>query len=349
MATLNFESEVIASGFTIPWGIEVLAEGEYLVTERLGELVYVNHGQSLKLEGLPEIKTIEVDRPYGGLMDVSIHPQYDSNRLVYIAYVNDAYNMTVARFSFAKWSIEDFEVIFESNAFSIGSRIAWEDESHFFVTQGMGGTPKPEPGPQDLGHDGGKIHRLMADGSIPADNPIFEGGLGPTSIWSYGHRDPQGLYFDKTERVLFAHEHGPLGGDELNIIHKGGNYGWPLFSKGLNYDGTVVGELSEEEAKRSTTLPVKSWGPTFNMAPSGLERLDGTALSSLRNHFVWGSLAQQRLIAYDLISGQTSIILENVGRVRDVTQLPSGALLVLIDAKSPKTTDSGRVVKLTLQ
>lgn len=347
MAMLDVESKVIATGFTIPWSIEVLAEDEYLVTERMGGIYYINDGQSVKLEGLPETRTVQTDRPYGGLMDVSLHPSFDTNRWVYIAYVNDAYQMAVARFTFANQSVQHFDVIFESNAFSIGSRIAWQDDGHFFVTQGMGGSPKPDPGPQDLNHDGGKIHRLHADGSIPEDNPIFDEQSGPTSIWSYGHRDPQGLFFDAEEGVLYANEHGPFGGDELNIIQKGGNYGWPRFSHGLNYDGTPVGDLSEDEAGESTVLPVKAWGPLFSMAPSGLERLDEATFPAVAGQFVWGSLAQHRLIAYDMSSDQTTIIGESIGRVRDVTQLANGELLLLIDSGSPKPSDPGRLVKLS--
>jgi glucose/arabinose dehydrogenase len=346
MATLDFASEVIAEGFTIPWGIEVLADGEYLVTERMGELVYIKDGRSIKLEGVPDTRTSKADRHYGGLMDVSLHPLFSENGLVYIAYVDHDYRMVVARFNFTDRTIQDFEVVFKSNAFSIGSRIAWEDDSHLFVTHGMAGVPLPEPGPQDLNVDGGKIHRLMEDGSVPADNPILAGRSGPTSIWSYGHRDPQGLLVDKTVGVLYATEHGPLGGDELNIIEKGGNYGWPRFSYGLNYDGSTVGDLSEEEADSLTILPLKWWGPTFNMAPSGLERV---TFPSIGTRLVWGSLVQQRLIAYDVNTGLTSVILDDVGRVRDVTQLPSGDLLVLVDVESSIKTYSGRVVKLTLK
>jgi glucose/arabinose dehydrogenase len=221
--------------------------------------------------------TWEAGRHFGGLMDVSLHPSFDNNRLVYIAYVNDEYNMSVARSNLAGEAVQNLEVIFESTAFSIGSRIAWDE-----------------------------------DGSVPIDNPIFEGTVEPTSIWSYGHRDPQGLYFDREEGLLYARAHGPLGGDELNVIEKGGNYGWPLFSYGLNYDGTTVGGLSEEEA---------GW-------------------------FVMGSLFQHRLIAYDPASGRTMLVSEQLGRIRDVAQLPSGDLIVLLDSEG-LAKGSGRVVRLT--
>ena len=211
----------------------------------------------------------------------------------------------------------------------------------------MGGTPYPDPGPQDLSNDGGKIHRLHADGTVPADNPVFEDATAPSSIWSYGHRDPQGMYFDAKEGVLYETEHGPLGGDELNVVTKGGNFGWPLFSYGLNYDGTPVSDLTEEEAGQTSILPLRGWDSSFNMAPSGLELIAGNLFPELAGSFVFGSLAQQRLIAYSAESGETTILLDQVGRVRDVVELPSGALLILIDTGSPTPSDSGRIVKLT--
>ena len=215
MATLDFSSEVIAEGFSIPWSIAVLAGDEYLVTERMGELVYIKDGHAIELDGLPETRTIKSDRHYGGVMGVSLHPLFRDNRLVYLAYVDHDLHMVVARFTFIDQSIREFEVIFESNAFSLGSRIEWEDDSHFFVSQGAAGFPLPDPGPQDVMSDAGKVHRLMEDGSIPTDNPVFEGQSEPSSIWSYGHRDVQGLFLDRDNDVLYATEHGPLGGDEL--------------------------------------------------------------------------------------------------------------------------------------
>lgn len=345
---LDVTPEVIASGFTIPWGIEVIGEEEYLFTERLGSLLYYRDGETVALSGVPETVTVTFGGlVYGGFMDVSLHPGFATNGWVYLAYVNAAGRMAVARFHFGDRSVQNFEVLFESNAFSIGTRIAWEDADHFFVTQGQGGSPYPEPGAQALTHDGGKIHRLMADGTVPPDNPVFEGHTAPSSIWSYGHRDPQGLYFDAGEGRLYATEHGPLGGDELNVIAKAGNFGWPLFSYGLNYNETPVSDLTEAEARRTTLLPLKYWDRTFNIAPSGLERLEGSLFPEWDGAFVLGSLAQRRLLAYDADSDQTSILLDDVGRVRDVVQLPSGSLLILIDAGSPRASDSGRIVKLT--
>lgn len=345
VALLEVKADTIASGFQIPWAVEVLGESEFLVTERLGGMRHIRDGRAVALEGLPESRTVRTGALIlGGYNDVSLHPRFRENGLVYLAYVNTGSRMAVARFNFADRTVRDFEVIFESNALSIGSRIAWQDDDHFFVTQGIAGAPRPEPGAQDPAHHAGKIHRLRADGSIPADNPILGRATAPTSVWSYGHRDPQGLLVDGG--TVYATEHGPLGGDELNVIQKAGNYGWPLFSYGSNYDLSPVGTMTEAEARRSTILPIKAWGPRLNMAPSGLVRLRGSAFPALDGSFVWGSLARRQLIAYDPIRETTSILLDRVGRVRDVAQLPGGGMVILLDATDGKAAN-GVVVRLT--
>jgi aldose sugar dehydrogenase len=347
-SVLDVNIEIVASGLSIPWGIEIIAEDEYLFTERLGGLFYYRDGETVELEGVPRAYWVEVaGLVYGGVMDVSLHPDFDSNHLVYLAYVNPSGHMAVARFNFESQAIDDLEIIFQSDSFSIGSRIAWQDNDHFFVTQGVGGTPYPEPGPQDLSSDGGKIHRLMADGTVPPDNPVFQGASAPFSIWSYGHRDPQGLLVDPSDGRVYSTEHGPLGGDELNVLEKGGNFGWPWFSYGLNYDETTVSSISEAEAAQSTVLPIKFWDARINIAPSGLERLQDSLFPEWDGYFLIGSLSQERLIAYDPVGDETVILLDRIGRVRDVAQLPSGAILLLIDARTPAYSDTGRVIKLT--
>lgn len=340
--------EVIASGFTIPWGIEVIGEEDFLFTERLGSLFRYKDGTVTQISNIPNSNIYRFSRLFfGGLMDVSVHPQFDSNNLVYIAYVATDDRLAVARFQLQNNTAQNLEVIFKANAFSIGSRIVWQNNTHFFLTLGLGGTPYPKPGAQNLNDDRGKIHRLMEDGSIPPDNPTFPGFSSPTSIWSYGHRNPQGLYYDPDSGTLYANEHGPLGGDELNIITKGGNYGWPLFSYGLNYNKTPVSNMSEQEAAATTILPAKYWGPYFRVAPSGLIKLSDSNFNSWNGSFLMGALRPQDLLRYKLETDETEIVLANVGRVRDVAQLPSGNLLILVDAGSPNDADEGRIIKLT--
>lgn len=328
--------DVVAEGFGIPDGIAVIAEDEYLFADRTGSLYHFVGGEIRALDGIPGSRMSDV---YGGLLDVSLHPDFDQNRWVYISYNDTSHDLAVARFELRDGSVENLEVLFRSDEFSIGSRIEWEDDAHFFLSFGIGGDPYPDPGPQNLGADVGKIHRLLADGGVPADNPLFAGASGPTTVFSYGHRNPQGLFYDAAEGGLYATEHGPLGGDELNFVEAGGNYGWPLFSYGLNYDNTDVSDMTEAEAEGSTILPLAYWGPDSRVAPSGLLWVDGA--------FLLGALYSHDLIRYDPDTGVTDVVADRIGRVRDIAILPSGALLVSLDAGSPDRSDPGRVVRIS--
>ena len=333
---LTTEPGVLASGYWIPDGIAVIGEDEFLFADRAGALYHYVAGRTTEVRGIPKSRTSDI---YGGILDVSLTPGFRDSRLVYIAYNNNAYDLTVARFELRDDRAERLSVIYQSDEFSIGSRIEWEDSSHFFLSFGVGGNPTPDPGPQDLSSDVGKIHRLTADGQVPPDNPILPGASRPSTIWSYGHRNPQGLYYDSLKRTLYSSEHGPMGGDELNIVLAGRNYGWPLFSYGLNYDGTRVSGMSEDGARGVSVLPAKHWGPDFRVAPSGLLFVDGA--------FLLGSLRQQHLMRYDPATDETEVVMRNVGRVRDIAQLPSGKLLIAVDAKSPKPSDRGRIIELS--
>ena len=343
-ALVMTEPGVLASGYWIPDGMAVIGEREFLFADRGGALYHYVGGGVTEVRGLPASRTSGV---YGGLLDVSLHPSFPDSRLVYIAYNDASFDLTVARFELRDDRAENLSVIYESDEFSIGSRIEWEDPSHFFLSFGVGGDPYPLPGPQDLSADVGKIHRLTADGQIPADNPILPGALEPSTIWSYGHRNPQGLHYDALERTLYAIEHGPLGGDELNIVLAGGNYGWPLFSYGLNYDRTPVSDMSEGAAREVSILPAKFWGPDYRVAPSGLLFVEGSQFASWNGAFLFGALKPQHLLRYDPATDKTEIVRRNVGRVRDIAQLPSGKLLIAVDAGSPKSSDRGRIIELS--
>jgi glucose/arabinose dehydrogenase len=329
------EPGVLASGYWIPDGIAVIGEGEFLFADRAGSLYHYADSAVTRVQGIPATRTSGI---YGGLLDVSLHPGFTENRLVYIAYDDASFDLVVARFELRNDRAVGLSVIYESDEFSIGSRIEWQDTSHFFLSFGVGGNPDPDPGPQDLSADVGKIHRLTAGGQIPPDNPILPGASTPSTIWSYGHRNPQGLYYDASTGKLYATEHGPLGGDELNIVVAGVNYGWPLFSYGLNYDRTRVSDMTEDAARAVSILPEKFWGPDYRVAPSGLFPENGG--------FLIGALNLQHLLRYDPATDETTIILQNVGRVRDIARLPSGKLLIAVDAGSPKQADRGRIIEL---
>ena len=293
---------------------------------------------------------------HGGLMDVSIHPNYPTSPWVYLSYLDTDSFATVARFQIQDKAAIQFEIIFRtrsSSDYGNGMRIVWEDDAHFFLNIG-GSTLTTNTNPvfvsQDLEEDWGKIHRLKEDGSIPLDNPVFDGLTSPTSIWSYGHRDSQGLYFDKSSDTLFGLEHGPKGGDEFNVIEKGGNYGWPLFTYGVNYDGAEVSTISEDEAAASTILPEHYWTvPTDYggqaVAPAGLLKVDGSNISDWNNHFLFGSLAFRRLMKYNHETNET-FGLNIEGRVRTIKQLPSGDIIALIE-RNDLNLSNGKIVRIS--
>ncbi|MBT8487862.1 MAG: PQQ-dependent sugar dehydrogenase [Gemmatimonadetes bacterium] len=333
---------VIAYGFTIPDALTVIGDEEFLFLERGGTVYRYDSGEVTVVSGIPSSRMSDV---YGGLLDLSLHPDFPSNSLVYLAYNDASHDLAVARFELRGDRAENLEVIFESDDFSIGSRIVWEDADHFFLSAGIGGDPYPDPGPQDLDSDVGKIHRLLADGRIPPDNPVLPGRTEPSSIWSFGHRNPQGLHFDDDQGILYAVEHGPLGGDELNVVEAGGNYGWPDFSYGLNYDRTPVSNMTEEQAEATSILPLAHWTPAFRVAPSGLHRVEGGADPSWQGSFLIGALYRQDLLRYDPVTEQTDVVRSRVGRVRDIAQFPGGDYLIAVDAGSPAASLTGRIIR----
>ncbi len=336
--------ETLTTGYDVPDAIAVISEDEFLFAERSGALYHYDRGQVTEIRDIPQ--SVMADG-YGGLLDVSLHPVYATNRLVYIAYNDTGFDLSVARFELMGDRAANVEVIYRANSFSIGSRIVWEDSSHFFLSLGIGGSPYPDAGPQDLGLDVGKIHRLTAEGSVPANNPILPGATAPTTVWSYGHRNPQGLVYDAAQGRLVANEHGPLGGDELNTVTAGANYGWPLFSYGLNYDGTGVSNMTETEAAGVSVLPDKAWGPNSRVAPSGLLLSQSPLFPTWRRSFLMGAMYRQDLIRYDPITDETETVLDRVGRVRSIASLPGGQLLISVDAGSPNARDRGRILRLS--
>mgnify|MGYP001816662824 CR=1 FL=1 len=337
------EPGVLVTGYGVLDAIAVVGEGEFLFAERTVAIRWFSAGTITEVTGTPPVRMSDV---YGGLLDVSLHPGFEQNRWVYIAYVDGSFGLAVARFELRDDRAEGLEVIREWNEFSIGSRIEWQDADHFFLSFGVGGSPFPDPGPQDMSSAVGKIHRLTAMGEVPADNPLIGDATAPTTVWSYGHRNPQGLYFDASEVMLYANEHGPLGGDELNVVVAGGNYGWPLFSYGLNYDQTPVSDMTEAEAADFSVLPLKYWGPNFRVAPSGLIRIESSEFPAWSGSFLMGALNPQHLLRYDPDTDETEIVEAGVGRVRDVALQPSGRLFISVDSGSPSPAYRGLIVEL---
>lgn len=354
-----FSVETIVDGFSIPYGIAIVSEDEYFITDRIGKLFHFQDDILTEIVGMPSVATFgDPGIPailHGGLMDVSIHPDFANNSWIYISYLAADGFAKVSRFKIQNNSATSFETIFTTrneNYYGNGMRIEWEDQSHFFLNVG-GSTLSTNTNPiliaQDLNEDAGKVHRLMEDGNIPSDNPIFNGLTSPISIWSYGHRDVQGLFYDVSNNTLFGVEHGPKGGDEFNVIEKGENYGWPLFTYGINYDGEDVSMISEDSASTFTVLPEHYWTVQTDdggqaIAPACLFKVENSNITDWNNYFLLGSLAYRRLMKYNRTTDETfSLNIE--GRVRTIKQLPSGDIIALIE-RSNTNESNGKIVRI---
>ncbi|HMU47853.1 MAG TPA: PQQ-dependent sugar dehydrogenase [Chitinophagaceae bacterium] len=356
----SFSIDTIAQGFTIPYGIAIVNDHEYFITDRIGKLFHFQQDSLTEISGMPEVVTFGTPGiaaiMHGGLMDISLHPNYSTNSWIYVSYLDTTGFAKVSRFKIQNHTVTDFDTIFKTRAQNYtgnGMRIAWEDDAHFFLNIGnsdFSTNTNPVLNAQDLNDDAGKIHRLMDDGSIPPDNPILNGFTSPTSIWSYGHRDVQGLYYDDSTHTLFGAEQGPKGGDEFNIIEKGKNYGWPLFSYGINYYGEQVSMISEDSARKFTVLPEHYWTvPTSNggqaIAPACLLKVDGSNIADWNGYFLIGSLAYRRLMKYNRETGETfGLNIEN--RVRTIKQLPGGDIIALIERNDLRKAN-GRIVRIS--
>jgi glucose/arabinose dehydrogenase len=354
----TFSVSTIAKGFVIPYGIAIVGENEYFISDRIGKMFHYQDGKLTEISGLPGVGVMKLGEIMllGGLMDLSIHPDYLNNKWVYVTYVSIDALAKVARCKIENDSITQFEIIFTTQNQNItgnGMRMVWEDEKHFFLNIGgtsFSTTSHPILNAQDLHSGSGKIHRLREDGSIPPDNPIFDGFTSPSSIWSYGHRDVQGLHYDKSVQELIGVEHGPKGGDELNVIEKGKNYGWPLFSFGTDYSGESVSLISKDSAAVFTVLPEHYWTvPTKNggkaIGPACLLKVEGSNISDLNNYFLIGSLVFKRLMKYDRDTHET-YGLNIEGRVRTIKQLPSGDIIALIE-RSNTGKSNGKIIRIS--
>ncbi|MEO6282755.1 MAG: PQQ-dependent sugar dehydrogenase [Dyadobacter sp.] len=354
-----FSVSTIAEGFSIPYGIAIVNENEYFITDRIGKLFHFQDSKLTEVSGVPMVAILvhtgKAELVHGGLMDITLHPNYTTNSWVYFSYVSVDCFANVARCKIQNNAINGFEIIFATknqNVFGNGMRIVWEDDTHFFLNVGGSAfSTKDHPilVSQDLNSEGGKIHRLMDDGRIPSDNPILNGFKSPTSIWTYGHRDVQGLYYDKGAKTLFGAEHGPKGGDEFNIIEKGKNYGWPLFSYGIHYDGVGVSIISKDSAAKFTTLPEHYWTvPSSDggqsIGPACMLKVDGGNIPEWNDHFLIGSLSFRRLMKYNRATDKT-FGLKIEGRIRTIKQLPSGDFIALIE-RSNLTDSNGKIIRI---
>ena len=342
--------EVLADGLNHPWGIVFLPDGGALVTERSGRLRHVSEGGSVSapISGLPEV----VARGQGGLLDVTLHPAFADNRLVYWSYAEAGEGGTNGtaiargRLSADMASLTDVEVIFRQqpkvrSTSHFGSRLAFDRDGYLFATLGERSARQFRAMAQDLGTHLGKVIRIRDDGSVPADNPFVNRDGALPEIWSYGHRNPQGLALHPTSGEIWTHEHGPRGGDEVAIPKAGDNHGWPLFSYGVEYSGDPITDLSEHPPEFAR--PVWSWTPSI--APSGMAFYLGDEIAEWKGDLFVGALAGAHLVRLELdgdrVTGEEAILAGLGRRIRDVEAGPDGALYVLTDQSD------GEILRIT--
>ncbi len=337
----KFRVDTVARGLNSPWGMAFLPDGRILVTEKAGQLKVVQDGRLLpgSIGGVPAVYT----NGQGGLLDIALHPDYPRNGWLYFTYAAPGPGgggTTLARAKLQGESLTDVQTLFQAQPFQgtgvhFGSRIAFDGQGHVFVSTGDRGTP---PQAQQLGNHWGKIMRLRDDGQVPTDNPFVGTAGARPEIWSYGHRNVQGMYYDATARLLWAHEHGPRGGDELNRVEGGKNYGWPLITYGVNYDGTPVSGATQGAGLEQ---PVRYWVPSI--APSGLALVSSPQYPNWAGNLLVGALVGTHLARVELTDGQYAReekLLDKIGRVRAIAQGPDGYLYLL-------TESPGLLLKLT--
>ena len=330
-----YEYQLVTKGIDIPWGMAWLDNKTILVSDRKGELRVINNGTLLegKVSGLPEV----LAEGQGGLLDVAVDPNYAHNSFVYFSYSGlegegEGAHTSVRRAKLKNLKLTEQTVIFEGSPNTTkgqhyGSRLAFDKKGYLYISSGDRGNR--DVNPQRLDRDAGKIHRINSDGSIPEDNPfVAQKGANPT-IYSYGHRNPQGMAKHPITGDIWTHEHGPKGGDEINIIQKGANYGWPVISYGVNYSGSSFTELTEKEGMQQ---PAWYWVPSI--APSGMTFVSGDIYPDWKGKIIVGSLKFAYLVALELdgdkVIGQ-EILFPGIGRVRNVKQGTDGYIYVSTD------------------
>ena len=339
--------ETVARGLDHPWGLAFLPDGRMLVTERPGRLRVVTRDGKLSppVKGVPPVRA----SGQGGLHDVVLDRDFASNNTIYLCFAEPASGggrtaMARARFSDGEApQLDDVKVIFRqegplSSGNHYGCRIVQGRDGNLWLTMGEHFTHRDEA--QNLANHLGKIVRVTPDGAVPPDNPFVGRNDAKPEIWSYGHRNSQGAALHPQSGKLWEHEHGPKGGDEVNIPLAGKNYGWPVIGYGVNYDGTRAHESS---AKPGMEQPIKYWVPSI--APSGMVFYTADLFPAWKGNLFVGALAGEMLVRLELdgekVTREERLLTNLRERIRDVRQGPDGAIWLLTDS------GNGRVLRLT--
>ncbi len=317
-----------------PWGLVFLPNGDLLFSERENGLKYVTGGQgtATPVAGMPPAMT----EGQGGYFGLVLDPDFENNRLIYAAYAqgtptDNGTTVVRARLSDDHTTLEDVTEIFRADsrdtAYHFGGRLQFANDGTLFISLGEGFKYMKDAQDPHITH--GSLIRINSDGTIPADNPFTDGVDGKPAVYSYGHRNIQGLYYDKPSGTLYETEHGPKGGDEFNIIKPGANYGWPVITYGVNYDGTIITEETEKEGMEQ---PLTYWVPSI--APSGLTRLTSDVYPGWKGDFFVGGMngpAGMVLVRIRMADGavaERENLFKDEYPIRDVAQSPDGHLYI---------------------
>ena len=334
---LSFRVDTVASGLEIPWGMVFLPNGDMLFSERKGDLRLIHDGKldPTPITGAPEVKV----KSQGGLLDLELHPNYEENGWIYISYSSPAKegeegegaNTALMRAKLKDHQLVDQEVIFKASPnykkyHHYGGRIEFDKEGFLYLSVGdRGGRDEV----QNIGSSRGRIYRLNDDGSIPEDNPFVGQEGANQAMYSYGHRNPQGLALHPETGQLWEHEHGPKGGDEVNIVRAGHNYGWPAITYGINYSGTII---TKDTVKEGMDQPVIFWRPSI--APCGMDFVESDKYGPWKGNLLVGSLKFQYIKRLEIEGEEVThqeTLLEGLGRIRVIRQGPDGYIYVGVE------------------
>ncbi len=332
---VNFEAELIVENLNIPWGMVFLPDGSMLITEKSGEIILFKDGEKTNISGGPDI----YQRGQGGLLDIELHPEYNSNGWIYISYSSadgegSGGNTAIMRAKLEGNSLINSEILYKASPNTTkgqhwGSRLEFDDEGYLYFTIGDRGAR--DLNPQSTSTDGGKVYRIHDDGQIPQDNPLVNVDYAVKGAYTLGNRNPQGMAKHPTSGEIWIHEHGPMGGDEINIVKKGVNYGWPVITYGTNYDGSSITDFTSQEGMEQ---PVHYWVPSIG--PSGMAFVTSDLYPDWKGDLLVGSLAFQYLERLELDGNEVTYrekLMEDVGRVRNVRQGPDGYIYVAVEGK----------------
>jgi len=340
----TFKVETFIDGFDVPWGMAFLPNKNLIVSDRNGSLWLVDYNSKTKTQiiGVPEVRY----KGQGGLLDVQVHPDFIKNNFIYIgftSYLKSKKNKTftlVTRFKLENNKLIDQKIIYKaddiyysSTTVHYGTRIVFDKEGYLYFSIGDRGKRNQA---QLLDYPNGKIHRLHDDGSIPKNNPFIQEKNAIKSIWTYGNRNPQGLAIHPVSSTIFETEHGPRGGDELNILSSGNNYGWPEITYGKNYSGTTITKYTH---KKGMEQPVIHWTPSI--AVCGIDFYDGKLFKNWENNLLVSSLKFENLYRLEIKDNKVTeqeIVYSAGSRIRDVETGPEGFIYLALE-------DPGRIVR----